>query len=45
MNLLRQAGYLKIALVGLEDANAQPVTTPGDAPAALPSSSPPATQP
>src|SRR4029078_6123385 len=45
MNLLRQAAYLKIALVGLEDANAQPVTTPGDAPAALPSSSPPATQP
>ena len=31
MNLLRSGGYLKLALVGLEDANAQPVAGPADA--------------
>ena len=36
MNLLRSAGYLKLALVGLEDASAQPVAAPADAPAASP---------
>jgi biopolymer transport protein ExbD len=34
MNLLRSAGYLKLALVGLEDANAQPAVAPSSAPAA-----------
>ena len=28
MNLLRSAGYLKVALVGLEDASAQPAGRP-----------------
>jgi biopolymer transport protein ExbD len=34
MNVLRSAGYLKLALVGLEDATPQPVTAPTDVPAA-----------
>src|ERR1043166_4402867 len=36
MNLLRSAGYLKVALVGLEDASPQPSIAPADAPAASP---------
>jgi biopolymer transport protein ExbD len=36
MNLLRSAGYLKVALVGLEDASPQPSIVPADAPAASP---------
>ena len=36
MNLLRSAGYLKVALVGLEDANTQPAAIPIDTPAASP---------
>jgi len=34
MNVLRAAGYLKLALVGLVDANPQPIAAPTDAPAA-----------
>ena len=45
MNLLRSAGYLKVALVGLEDANAQPSTASADAPAASPAPSSPGPQP
>ena len=40
MNLLRSAGYLKVALVGLEDASPQPSIAPADAPAASPVTSP-----
>ena len=40
MNLLRSAGYLKVALVGLEDASLQPSIAPADAPAASPVTSP-----
>jgi biopolymer transport protein ExbD len=43
MNLLRAAGYLKVALVGLEDASAAPSSAPPGAPAALPPS--PASRP
>ena len=39
MNVLRSAGYLKLALVGLEDASPQPATAaPAEAPAAAPAS-------
>jgi biopolymer transport protein ExbD len=31
MNVLRSSGYLKLALVGLEDANPQPAAVPPDA--------------
>jgi len=40
MNALRSAGYLKVALVGLEDANPQPLAGPHAAPAASPAASP-----
>jgi biopolymer transport protein ExbD len=43
MNVLRASGYLKLALVGLEDANPQPVSAPTDQPA--PSPAPPAAMP
>jgi biopolymer transport protein ExbD len=33
MNLLRNAGYLKVALVGLEDASAHPAAAPASGPA------------
>jgi biopolymer transport protein ExbD len=45
MNLLRSAGYLKVALVGLEDANAQPGAAPLDAPAASPAMPAPGPRP
>ncbi|QCI64016.1 TonB system transport protein ExbD [Phreatobacter stygius] len=43
MNLLRQAGYLKIALVGLEDTSAASgsAATPGVLPAPAPAGEPP----
>jgi hypothetical protein len=43
MNVLRASGYLKLALVGLEDANPQPVAAPSDQPA--PSTAPTAPVP
>jgi biopolymer transport protein ExbD len=43
MNVLRASGYLKLALVGLEDANPQPVAAPSDPLA--PSPAPPAPVP
>jgi biopolymer transport protein ExbD len=43
MNVLRASGYVKLALVGLEDANPHPVAGPSDPPA--PTSAPPAAVP
>ena len=46
MNLLRSGGYLKLALVGLEDANPQAGATPVEAaPPAAPPSPPPSQEP
>jgi biopolymer transport protein ExbD len=41
MNLLRAAGYLKLALVGLEGAEGSPSPSPGNAPASVANPPPP----